>query len=136
LAKEQGAIPLNPLEENLREAVKEFTRGEGADLVADCIGSGESIQDGLAILRPGGKLLVIAYIDDNFQVPSIPFFSTEKEIIGCRGCNRPELIATLELVARGKIKPVIGARYPLSRINEAAKHLEEGEVVGRIILTR
>jgi D-arabinose 1-dehydrogenase-like Zn-dependent alcohol dehydrogenase len=46
------------------------------------------------------------------------------------------LIATLDLVAQGKIKPVIGARYPLSRINEAAKKLEEGEVVGRIILTR
>lgn len=136
MAKEHGAIPLNPLKENLREAIKEFTRGEGADLVADCIGSVESIQDGLAVLKPGGKLLVIAYIDDNFLIPSIPFFSTEKEIIGCRGCNRQELIATLDLVAQGKIKPVIGARYPLSRINEAAKKLEEGEVVGRIILTR
>jgi D-arabinose 1-dehydrogenase-like Zn-dependent alcohol dehydrogenase len=50
--------------------------------------------------------------------------------------NHQELIATLDLVAQGKIKPVIGARYPLSRINEAAKKLEEGEVVGRIILTR
>lgn len=135
-AKEHGAIPLNPMKENLREAVEEFTRGEGADLVADCIGSVESIQDGLAILRPGGKLLVIAYIDDNFLVPSIPFFSTEKEIIGCRGCNRQELIATLDLVAQGKIKPVIGARYPLSQINEASGRLEKGEVVGRIILTR
>ncbi len=28
------------------------------------------------------------------------------------------------------------ARYHLSRINEAAKRSEEGEVVGRIILTR
>jgi len=37
---------------------------------------------------------------------------------------------------KGVSKPVIGARYPLSRINEAAKKLEEGEVVGRIILTR
>ncbi len=136
VAKEHGAIPVNPLKENLRETVKEFTHGEGADLVADCIGSVESIQDGLAILKPGGKLLVIAYVDDHFCFPSIPFFSTEKEIIGCRGCNRQELIATLDLVAREKIKPVIGARYHLSRINEAAKRLEEGEVVGRIILTR
>jgi hypothetical protein len=31
---------------------------------------------------------------------------------------------------------VIGARYPLSQINEASGRLEEGEVVGRIILTR
>jgi 2-desacetyl-2-hydroxyethyl bacteriochlorophyllide A dehydrogenase len=136
VAEEHGAVPLNPARENLREAVKEFTGGEGADLVADCIGSAESVKDGLAILKPGGKLLVLAYLDDHFLVSSIPFFSTEKEIIGCRGCNRQELIATLDLVARGKIKPVIGARYPLSRINEAAKRLEEGGVVGRIILTR
>jgi propanol-preferring alcohol dehydrogenase len=136
VAKAHGAIPVNPLKENIQEAVKTFTGGEGADLVADCIGTEESVREGFALLRPGGKLLVIAYIDDYFRIPSIPLFSTEKEVIGCRGCNRQELIDTVSLTAQGKIKPVIGAYFHLSRINEAAKRLEDGDVVGRIILTR
>ena len=136
VAKTHGAVPVNPLKENVQEAVKAFTGGEGADLVADCIGTEESVREGFALLRPGGKLLVIAYIDDYFKIPSIPLFATEKEVIGCRGCNRQELVDTVSLTAQGKIKPVIGAHYHLSQINEAAKRLEEGDVVGRIILTR
>lgn len=136
VAKAHGAVSVNPLKENLQEAVKTFTKGEGADLVADCIGTEESVREGFAFLRPGGKLLVIAYIDDYFKIPSIPLFATEKEVIGCRGCNRQELVDMVSLTAQGKIKPVIGAHYPLSKINEAAKRLEEGDVVGRIILTR
>jgi 2-desacetyl-2-hydroxyethyl bacteriochlorophyllide A dehydrogenase len=136
VAKAHGAIALNPLKENVQETVMAFTGGEGADVVADCIGTEESVREGFALLRPGGKLLIIAYIDDYFRFPSIPLFSTEKEVIGCRGCNRQELVDTVSLVAQGKIKPVIGAHFHLSEINEAAKRLEEGDVVGRIILTR
>jgi len=136
VAKEHGAVPVNPLKESVKEAVSAFTGGEGADVVADCIGTEESVREGFALLRPGGKLLIIAYIADDFRIPSIPLFSQEKEVIGCRGCNRQELITTVNLVAQGKIKPVIGAHFHLSQINEAAKRLEEGDVVGRIILTR
>jgi 2-desacetyl-2-hydroxyethyl bacteriochlorophyllide A dehydrogenase len=136
VAREHGAVAVNSSKESVPEAVKAFTAGEGADVVADCIGTDESVREGLAMLKPGGKLLVIAYIDDHFRIPSIPLFSTEKEVIGCRGCNRKELIETVSLVAQGRIKPVIGARFPLSGIGEAARRLEEGDVVGRIILTR
>lgn len=136
VAKAHGAIAVNPLKENVQEAVMAFTGGEGADVVADCVGTEESVREGFAFLRPGGKLLIIAYIDDYFRIPSIPLFSTEKEVIGCRGCNRQELVDTVSLVAQGKIKPVIGAHFHLSEINEASKRLEEGDVVGRIILTR
>ena len=88
------------------------------------------------MLRPGGKLLVIAYIDEMFQVPSIPLFSMEKEIIGCRGSTKQELIEVVDLVAQGKINSVIGATYPLSEIHEAVRCLNDGDMVGRIVLTR
>jgi 2-desacetyl-2-hydroxyethyl bacteriochlorophyllide A dehydrogenase len=135
-AKEFGAIPVNPIEDDLAKVVDDFTRGAGADVVADCIGTTASIQEGLSLLRPGGKLLVIAYIDEVFQVPSIPLFSLEKEIIGCRGSTKQELIEVVDLVAQGKLKSVIGAEYPLSQIHQAVALLEAGDVLGRIVLVR
>jgi len=136
IAREYGALPVDPTRQDLVEAVRDFTHGAGADVVADCIGTQASIREGLDLLRPGGKLLVIAYIDEAFMVPSIPLFATEREIIGCRGSTRQELIEIVDLVARGKLKPVIGAEYPLSKIDEAVACLNAGEMVGRIVLTR
>lgn len=135
-AREFGAIPVNPLEESLADVVNDFSQGVGADVVADCIGTTASIQEGLSLLRPGGKLLVIAYIDEMFQVPSIPLFSLEKEIIGCRGSTKQDLIEVVELVAQEKLKSVIGAEYPLSQIHQAVALLEAGNVMGRIVLVR
>jgi len=135
-AREFGAIPVNPKEEDLAKVVDDFTGGAGADVVADCIGTAASIQEGLSLLRPGGKLLVIAYIDEEFRVPSIPLFSLEKEIIGCRGSTKQELVEVVSLVAQGKLKPVIGAEYPLAQIHQAVALLEAGDVLGRIVLVR
>ncbi len=135
-AQEFGAIPVNPIEDDLAKTVADFTRGVGADVVADCIGTIASIQEGLSLLRPGGKLLVIAYIDELFQVPSIPLFSLEKEIIGCRGSTKQELMKVVDLVAQGKLKSVVGAEYPLSQIHQAVARLEAGDVMGRIVLVR
>ena len=136
IAGDYGAIPVDPTRQDLAEAVHDFTQGAGADVVADCIGTQKSIQEGLHLLRPGGKLLVIAYIDEEFIIPSIPLFAPEKEIIGCRGSTRQELIEVVDLVARGNIKPIIGAEYPLSQIDQAVACLNAGEMVGRIVLTR
>ena len=135
-AREFGALAVNPNQEDLAKIVYDFTGGSGADVVADCIGTTASIQEGLSLLRPGGKLLAIAYIDEVFQIPSIPLFSVEKEIIGCRGSTKQELIEVVNLVSQGKLKSVVGAKYPLSQIQQAVTLLEAGDVLGRIVLTR
>jgi len=135
-AQEFGAIAVNPVEEDLAAVVRDVTQGVGADVVADCIGTTKSIQQGLSLLRPGGKLLVIAYLDEMFQVPSIPLFAPEKEIIGCRGSSKSELIEVVDLIAGGKLRSVVGAEYPLGQIHEAVACLNDGNMVGRIVLTR
>jgi propanol-preferring alcohol dehydrogenase len=135
-AARQGAIPINPEKEDLTEAVREFTGGEGLDLVADCVGTQGSISQGFSLLRPGGKLLVIAYLDRHFEFPSLPLFAEEKEIIGCRGTNRLELTEVVELVARGRLQSVIGATFPLPEFVQATETLQRGETVGRIVIIR
>jgi len=131
-----GAVPINPEKQDLFEAIREFTGGEGLDLVADCIGTQQSVSQGFSLLRPGGKLLVIAYLDQHFEFPSLPLFSKEKEIIGCRGTNRLELSEVVELVGRGRLQSIIGATFPLSEFIQATVALQRGEAVGRIVITR
>jgi D-arabinose 1-dehydrogenase-like Zn-dependent alcohol dehydrogenase len=94
------------------------------------------VREGIALLRPGGKFLVVAYLDESFEIPSIPLFKTELEIIGCRGSTKQDLIDVVGLVQRGQVHPVLGACYPLEQIGEAAARLESGDLIGRIWLSR
>ncbi len=136
LAAEYGAIPVNPTTASLQALVAEFTHGEGVDVVMDNIGNRTSVREGLSLLRPGGKFLVVAYLDDIFEIPSIPLFKTELEIIGCRASTKQDLIDVVRLVQTAQLTPVIGAHYPLEQIKAAALRLESGELIGRIVLTR
>jgi propanol-preferring alcohol dehydrogenase len=136
LAEMYGAVGINTSHESLEAAVARFTDGEGVDLVVDNIGNRASVRQGLAVLRPGGKFLVVAYLDETFEVPSMPLFKTELQIIGCRGSTKQDLIDVVRLVRTGQVRPVLGASYALDQIQEAAARLESGDVVGRIWLTR
>jgi propanol-preferring alcohol dehydrogenase len=135
-ARAYGALAVNPSEVSLAGFVADWTEGEGADVVADCIGTRASVAEALGLLRPGGRLLVIAYADETFEIPSIPLFAAERTIVGCRGATLQELHEVTRMVAQRKLQAVIGARYPLVEIAEAARRLEDGAVVGRTVLTR
>ncbi len=136
LAEQYGAVGVNTAQESLEAAVKRFTDGEGVDVVVDNVGNRASVLEGLKVLRPGGKFLVVAYLDETFEIPSLPLFKTELEIIGCRGSTRQDLIDVVRLVRIGQVTPVLGASYALDQIQDAAARLESGDLVGRIWLTR
>jgi len=136
LAEQHGAIPVNPATQSLADVVMERTRGEGVDVVVDNVGTRASVCEALSLLCPGGKLLVVAYLDETFEVPAIPLFKPEREIIGCRGASKQDLIDVVRLTAAGRLAPVIGARYSLDEAGAAAVQLAGGDVVGRIVLTR
>jgi len=136
IAEKYGAIPVNTKTQSLEAVVKELTGGEGVDVIMDNIGNNESIAQGIKILRPGGKFLVVAYLDDTFQIPSIPLFSQELEFIGCRGSTRKDLVDVVHGVEEGIIEPVIGAYFDLEEIDKAVDCLENSQMIGRIVLTR
>jgi 2-desacetyl-2-hydroxyethyl bacteriochlorophyllide A dehydrogenase len=136
LAEQYGAIPVNPATQSVADTVRVRTGGEGVDVVVDNVGTRASVRDALNLLCPGGKLLVVAYLDETFEVPSIPLFKSEREIIGCRGSSKQDLVDVVQLTAAGRLAPVIGARYSLEEADAATARLTQGDVVGRIILTR
>jgi 2-desacetyl-2-hydroxyethyl bacteriochlorophyllide A dehydrogenase len=135
-AEKYGAIPINTNTQSLEGAVQDLTGGEGVDIVMDFIGNNASIEQGLKILRPGGKFLVAAYLEDTLHIPCIPLFSKEFEIIGCRGSTREDLVDVVRHVENGVIEPVIGALFDLLEIDKAVECLENSQMIGRIVLTR
>jgi 2-desacetyl-2-hydroxyethyl bacteriochlorophyllide A dehydrogenase len=131
-----GGIPVNPSTGDLRGVVGTVTGGQGVDVAADCIGTVESVREAMSLVRPGGKVLIVAYVAEEFSVPSLDMMLNEKELVGCRGSTLEDLREVVELTRTGKIEPVVGMRFHLSEIEKAAGALRDGAMVGRIVLTR
>ncbi len=55
-----------------------------------------------------------------------PFLSRE---------NRDDLLALAELIAAGKLTPVIDRTYPLSQAAEALRYVGEGHIQGKVVVT-
>jgi NADPH:quinone reductase-like Zn-dependent oxidoreductase len=49
--------------------------------------------------------------------------------------HRPDVDALKELIAEGKLKPVIDRRYPLSEIVDALRWVDEGRARGKVVIT-
>jgi NADPH:quinone reductase-like Zn-dependent oxidoreductase len=55
--------------------------------------------------------------------------------MGIAKFNQKDLGLLRELLAAGKIKPIIERRYPLSETAEAVRYLEEGHARGKVMIT-
>jgi NADPH:quinone reductase-like Zn-dependent oxidoreductase len=50
--------------------------------------------------------------------------------------DKREAIAVLhDLLAAGKLTPVVDSTYPLAEVREAIRRLESGGALGRVVLT-
>jgi NADPH:quinone reductase-like Zn-dependent oxidoreductase len=62
-------------------------------------------------------------------------FVSQKLITFIARSNEEDLTIVGELMATGKVTPVIDRRYRLSEIPEALRYLEEGHARGKVAIT-
>lgn len=135
VAKQMGAdAVIDTSCEDLRTRVAELTNGRGVDVVLDNIGLEWSINEGVYMVRPGGKVLVCGYISEDFKVNYQEVMKFEKEILGMRGMTRQDMAEVVELVNQRKIVPYVYKTVPFEQINEALGLLRDGKTKGRVVL--
>ena len=135
VAKQMGAdAVIDTSREDLRARVAELTNGRGVDVVLDNIGLEWSINEGVYMVRPGGKVLVCGYISEDFKVNYQEVMKFEKEILGMRGMTRQDMAEVVELVNQRKIVPYVYKTVPFEQINEALGLLRDGKTKGRVVL--
>lgn len=135
IAKNFGAdYTVNTREMDLVEEVEKLTGGDMCDVIFDNIGIESSVQLGLDICRPGGKVIIVGYSDETFYVNYQDIMKNEKEIIGMRGSTPQEMIETIKMVENNHVIPYVYRKYKLSEINEAITNLKNGKSYGRSVI--
>ena len=124
VGRQLGAdLTINTNEEDPLEIISKDTNGLGVELVFECSGAPEAVEQAYEMVMRGGRLSFIG-IGDPHERPTPnhrKFVLDDLKAAGVRGEGMGDCRRSLELLKLGKIqaKPLITHHYPLSQINEA-----------------
>ncbi len=101
----------------------------GADVVFDCVGSSSSIASSLAVVRPGGRVVLVG-MPGTVRLDLAPLWQREIALVGAYAYGteqtpdgpRSTFDLAFELVAAARLERLVSARYPLERYEEAVRH--------------
>lgn len=133
LARELGAEVTVDGTGDVAAAVREATDGAGADVVFELVGTRETGAAALASLGKRGTLVYVGYSFDTVEITPLALVVPEQRIVTSVGNRRSELVAALDLAARGKLRTSV-TEYPLEQAGAALEDLRAGRVLGRAVL--
>jgi alcohol dehydrogenase len=106
----------------------------GVDVVINFTG-GDTWHPSLRSLKRGGKLLVCgatAGYDPKEDLRYI--WSFELKVIGSNSFYDDDLHALMQLIAAGKMRPVIDKVLPLAEAREGLRLIQDREVIGKVVV--
>lgn len=144
LAKSLGAdLVVDANSADLGKALRDANGGRGVDVVLEMVG-GKTFDESLLALGTFGKLITFGMASRTAPTPIHPgsLMHGSKTVAGfwlanCFGKKElmHDVIAELfELIATGKLRPIIGATYPLSKAGDAHRSMLARETTGKIAL--
>jgi len=124
---------------------EDFTkRGHRYDLILDSV-SNHSLSARRRVLNPNGICVMVGGPNESRSIAGLmvqwvvglvssPFMS-RKVVMCMASMNRDDLAIIGELMATGKVRPVIDSRSGLSEVPEAIRYLGTGHARGKVVIT-
>jgi NADPH2:quinone reductase len=142
VARQAGADHVVRSDGAWKDEAREWSGG-GVDLVLDPVG-GDRFTDSLRSLREGGRVVVVGFTGGSIpEVKVNRLLLNNTEVIGAGWgayvIGKPQLCreigaALAEMIERGVVDPLVGARYPLARAADALELLDSRGATGKVVL--
>jgi alcohol dehydrogenase len=106
----------------------------GVDVVINFTG-GDTWHPSLRCLKRGGKLLVCGATAGYDPKEDLRYvWSFELQIIGSNSFYDENLIALMQMIEAGKMKPLIDRVVPLERAAEGLRLIQDRKVIGKVVV--
>jgi putative PIG3 family NAD(P)H quinone oxidoreductase len=148
LCRELGAeIAINYRDEDFVERLRRETDGAGADVILDIMGA-PYLDRNVDALAMDGRLVIIGMQGGvTAELNIAKLLAKRAGVIATALRARPltgpsgksaivaEVVANVwPMVADGRVRPIIGAEYPIEQAQAAQEMLDSGEVSGKVLL--
>ncbi len=110
--------------------------GSGVDVVVEAVGRSSALEEGLALLRPGGTYLVAGFGNPQDQLQLDPFQLARRQIRlqGVWTGDATHLLHAASLVASGPARfKNMATTFPLKAANEALLAMERREIIKAVL---
>jgi NADPH2:quinone reductase len=141
-AKAAGADRIvNYKSEDVVQAVKDFTKGQGVDRAIE-VEFGGNLQTTLACLKTNG--VIATYASSAVMEPKLPFYSMMFQGVTLRmvlvyvlpeAARRQSIQDINQALVQGALVHGIAETYPLDQIAAAHKAVESGKAIGNVVVT-
>ncbi|OLD69296.1 MAG: hypothetical protein AUF63_00905 [Candidatus Rokubacteria bacterium 13_1_20CM_70_15] len=121
LARDLGAEATHTVEDGPLDArARAFSGREGVDCVIETAGAAEAVNHALALVRPGGRIILTGLPHESTPVEFFSVVRREITILGSM-IYQDEFSEAMRLVADGTVKtrPLVSHRFPLDAIGDA-----------------
>jgi D-arabinose 1-dehydrogenase-like Zn-dependent alcohol dehydrogenase len=106
----------------------------GADVILATTGAAKQVGSAFGGLRPGGRFVNMGLVTDGpIPIDSATLMFGQRQLRGSSQDERSDLWEALQLVASGKVKPIVET-YPLEKANDVRDRLQAGKVRYRAVL--
>ncbi len=143
-AQRRGAdVGINYAEEDLKDALRRVTGGQGPDVIYDPVGGGAT-EAAVRAIAWGGRFLVVGFAAG--EIPKLPL-----NLVLLKGCdvrgvfwgawserdhagNRANIEQILQWCAQGKLSAHVHQTFALDEIAQALHMLADRKAMGKVIL--
>jgi NADPH:quinone reductase-like Zn-dependent oxidoreductase len=134
-ARNLGAdVAINYEKAKVGDAVMALTGGLGVDIALDMVG-GARLHDCIAALALGGRIVSVgAHGGEHVDLDMIELFRKHISLHGCGRSTKAIVAKVLDLVAGGRLRPVIFKAFPLAEAGEGHRVMESRNFFGRMVL--
>jgi propanol-preferring alcohol dehydrogenase len=116
------------------DALLDLTRGRGVDVAIDYVSTTATLEAAAKSLAVRGRLVTLGGAGKPFQVSAMDLLLKEQDVLGSRYVTRTEILESLDLVARGEVRPLVTEIRPLAEAEALHERVEKGLVTGRAAL--
>jgi len=114
--------------------VLRLTGGYGADVIVDHVGT-PVWPSVLRSVAPGGTVVFVGQVSgESFAFNPGSLVQRNLRLIGTKAATLQDLRDVIDLVATGRLRPIVSRTLPLQEAAEAHRMLEQRQSTGRIVL--
>jgi 2-desacetyl-2-hydroxyethyl bacteriochlorophyllide A dehydrogenase len=117
--------------DDLHDTVMELTRGSGASLTIDAVGTDGTRRESLRVLQPAGVALWLGMHEEAATIPAFDLVVNEQRVQGSFAYTNPEFASALGLLESGVFRPgVLTKSFPLQDSGDTFRQLLNGSTDG------